>query len=53
MVFRDSQLSNVIGFDYQRMSRRRGAGLIGRLRRIRDVRETAFPGRDRTRGENA
>src|SRR5437660_482379 len=38
MVFRDSQLSNVIGFDYQRMSSVDAArDLIGRLRRIRDV----------------
>jgi starch synthase len=38
MVFRDSQLSNVIGFDYQRMSSIDAArDLIGRLRRIRDV----------------
>jgi starch synthase len=38
MVFRDSQLSNVIGFDYQRMSSVDAArDLMGRLRRIRDV----------------
>ncbi len=38
MVFRDSQLSNVIGFDYQRMSSLDAArDMIGRLRRIRDV----------------
>jgi ADP-glucose type glycogen/starch synthase len=38
MVFRDSQLSNVIGFDYQRMPSMDAArDLIGRLRRIRDV----------------
>ena len=38
MVFRDSQLSNVIGFDYQRMSSVDAArDLIGRLRHIRDV----------------
>ena len=35
MVFRDSQLSNVIGFDYQRMSSVDAArDLMGRLRRI-------------------
>src|SRR6185295_15350490 len=35
MVFRDSQLSNVIGFDYQRMSSVDAArDLTGRLRRI-------------------
>ena len=38
MVFRDSQLSNAIGFDYQRMSSTDAArDLMGRLRRIRDV----------------
>jgi starch synthase len=38
MVFRDSQLSNVIGFDYQRMPSINAArDLVGRLRRIRDV----------------
>src|SRR5438309_5169248 len=38
MVFRDSQLSNVIGFDYQRIPSVDAArDLIGRLRRIRDV----------------
>jgi starch synthase len=38
MVFRDSQLSNTIGFDYQRMSSVDAArDLMGRLRRIRDV----------------
>src|SRR5689334_210220 len=38
MVFRDSQLSNVIGFDYQRMPSLDAArDLMGRLRRIRDV----------------
>ena len=38
MVFRDSQLSNLIGFDYQRMPSIDAAGdLIGRLHRIRDV----------------
>ena len=38
MVFRDSQLSNVIGFDYQRMPSMDAArDLVGRLRRIRDV----------------
>lgn len=38
MVFRDSQLSNVIGFDYQRMSSTDAArDLMGRLRRIRDA----------------
>jgi ADP-glucose type glycogen/starch synthase len=37
MVFRDSQLSNLIGFDYQRMSSVDGArNLVGRLRRIRE-----------------
>jgi starch synthase len=35
MVFRDSQLSNAIGFDYQRMSSTDAArALVGRLRRI-------------------
>src|SRR5438046_941603 len=38
MVFRDSQLSNVIGFDYQRLSSVDAArDLMGRLRRIRDA----------------
>jgi starch synthase len=38
LVFRDSQLSNVIGFDYQRMGAVDAArDLMGRLRRIRDV----------------
>ncbi|HVH63816.1 MAG TPA: glycogen/starch synthase [Candidatus Dormibacteraeota bacterium] len=38
IVFRDSQLSNVIGFDYQRMSSIDAArDLVGRLRRIRDT----------------
>ena len=38
MVFRDSQLSNVIGFDYQRMPSVDAArDLIGRLHRIREV----------------
>ncbi|HKW71001.1 MAG TPA: glycogen/starch synthase [Candidatus Dormibacteraeota bacterium] len=38
MVFRDSQLSNAVGFDYQRTSSLDGArDLLGRLRRIRDV----------------
>ena len=38
MVFRDSQLSNAIGFDYQRTSSVDAArDLIGRLRRIRDL----------------
>src|SRR5690348_2234435 len=38
MVFRDSQLSNVIGFDYQRMPSLDAArDLMGRLGRIRDV----------------
>ena len=38
IVFRDSQLSNAIGFDYQRMSAVDGArDLTGRLKRIRDV----------------
>ena len=37
MVFRDAQLSNVIGFDYQRMASTNAArNLIGRLRRIRE-----------------
>jgi ADP-glucose type glycogen/starch synthase len=35
MVFRDSQISNSIGFDYQRMSSVDGArNLVGRLKRI-------------------
>ena len=38
MVFRDSQLSNLIGFDYQRMSSIDAArDLLGRLHRIREV----------------
>ena len=38
MVFRDSQLSNAIGFDYQRMSSIDAArDLLGRLHRIREV----------------
>jgi len=38
MVFRDSQLSNVIGFDYQRMPSVGAArDLIARLHRIREV----------------
>jgi len=38
MVFRDSQLSNVIGFDYQRMPSVEAArDLIGRLHRIREL----------------
>ena len=38
MVFRDSQLSNVIGFDYQRMTSTDAArDLMGRLRRIREA----------------
>jgi ADP-glucose type glycogen/starch synthase len=37
MVFRDSAISNSIGFDYQRMSSVDGArNLVGRLKRIRD-----------------
>src|SRR6266852_5171659 len=37
MVFRDSPISNSIGFDYQRMSAVEGArNLVGRLKRIRD-----------------
>src|ERR1700687_2185099 len=37
MVFRDSQISNSIGFDYQRMSSVDGArNLVGRLKRIRE-----------------
>src|SRR5438309_3909964 len=37
MVFRDSQISNSIGFDYQRMSSVDAAhNLVGRLRRIRE-----------------
>jgi starch synthase len=37
MVFRDAQLSNVIGFDYQRMASTDAArNLMGRLRRIRE-----------------
>src|SRR2546428_12232433 len=37
MVFRDSTISNSIGFDYQRMSSVEGArNLVGRLKRIRD-----------------
>src|SRR6202049_1400450 len=40
MVFRDSQLSNVIGFDYQRMSSIDAArDLVGRLKRIREQQE--------------
>ena len=40
IVFRDSQLSNVIGFDYQRMSSIDAArDLIGRLKRIREQQE--------------
>src|SRR3984893_17114068 len=40
IVFRDSQLSNVIGFDYQRMSSIDGArDLVGRLKRIREQQE--------------
>jgi starch synthase len=40
MVFRDSQLSNLIGFDYQRMSSNDGAkDLVGRLKRIREQQE--------------
>src|SRR6266851_4136182 len=36
-VFRDSQISNSIGFDYQRMSSVDGArNLVGRLKRIRE-----------------
>src|SRR5260370_27513094 len=38
MVFRDSQLSNVIGFDYQRMSSIEAArDLMDRLRRIQEI----------------
>src|SRR5215472_9578326 len=38
MVFRNSQLSNVIGFDYQRMSSIDAArDLLGRLHRIREI----------------
>jgi starch synthase len=38
MVFRDSQLSNVIGFDYQRMGSIDAArDLIARLKRVRDI----------------
>ncbi|HEX2647851.1 MAG TPA: glycogen/starch synthase, partial [Candidatus Dormibacteraeota bacterium] len=38
MVFRDSQLSNVIGFDYQRMPSVDAArDLVARLRRIREL----------------
>src|SRR5712692_8064496 len=37
MVFRDSQISNAIGFDYQRMSSLDAArALVGRLKRIRE-----------------
>ena len=37
MVFRDSQISNSIGFDYQRMSSVDAArNLVGRLKRIRE-----------------
>ncbi|HEX7262956.1 MAG TPA: glycogen/starch synthase, partial [Candidatus Dormibacteraeota bacterium] len=37
MVFRDSAISNSIGFDYQRMSSVDGArNLVGRLKRIRE-----------------
>ncbi|MEO8744928.1 MAG: glycogen/starch synthase [Candidatus Dormiibacterota bacterium] len=37
IVFRDSQLSNAIGFDYQRLPSNDAArNLVGRLRRIRD-----------------
>src|SRR3989442_1142820 len=37
MVFRDSPISNSIGFDFQRMSAVDGArNLVGRLKRIRD-----------------
>src|SRR6202162_2426867 len=40
MVFRDSQLSNVIGFDYQRMPSIGAAkDLVGRLNRIREQQE--------------
>jgi ADP-glucose type glycogen/starch synthase len=40
IVFRDSQLSNVIGFDYQRMSSIDAArDLVGRLKRIREQQE--------------
>src|SRR6202158_59061 len=40
IVFRDSQLSNVIGFDYQRVSSMDGArDLVGRLKRIREQQE--------------
>src|SRR5712691_3742788 len=40
MVFRDSNLSNVIGFDYQRMSALDAArDLVGRLKRIREQQE--------------
>src|SRR6202171_1811495 len=40
MVFRDSGLSNVIGFDYQRMSSIDAArDLVGRLKRIREQQE--------------
>jgi len=38
MVFRDSQLSNLIGFDYQRISSNEAArDLLGRLRRIQEI----------------
>jgi ADP-glucose type glycogen/starch synthase len=37
MVFRDSQISNAIGFDYQRMSSVDAArNLVGRLKRVRE-----------------
>jgi len=40
IVFRDSQLSNVIGFDYQRMPAVEGArDLVSRLKRIREQQE--------------
>ncbi len=38
MIFRDSQLSNVIGFDYQRMPSVDAArNLVGRLHRVREI----------------
>ena len=40
MVFRDSQISNSIGFDYQRMSSVDAAhNLVGRLMRIRELQQ--------------
>jgi starch synthase len=38
VVFRDSQLSNAIGFDYQRMGSIDAArDLVGRMKRVRDI----------------